>query len=222
MQIGGQTIDLKGVLFDLDGTLIDSKLDIADAANAARAHFGLDPYPVEKVLPFIGFGIRHLIAGVLGTKDEARIDAGLKAAFSHYDGHLGEKTVLFEGARELLEDLNRRGIACGVVSNKPHPLTLRTLRMLGLEGFFKAAYGDQPGIRRKPDPEAVHKALELMGVAAEDCVFVGDSSVDVETARNSGMTAVLLTHGFGDMREARNLNPDLVVHSLSEFHALLK
>jgi phosphoglycolate phosphatase len=222
MRIGGRDIFVKGVLFDLDGTLIDSKLDIADAANAARARFGLPPLPVAGVLPFIGFGIRHLIAGVLDTKDETRVEDGLKAALAHYDGHLGEKTILFEGARELLEELNRRGIACGVVSNKPHPLTLRTLQILRINHLFKAAFGDQPGVRRKPDPEAVHVALQLMGVAATDCVFVGDSSVDVETARNAGMPAILLTHGFGDLQEARNMDPDLIAHSLSELQTLLK
>jgi len=222
MHIGDRTIDLKGVLFDLDGTLIDSKLDIADAANAARARFGLPALPVKEVMPFIGFGIRHLIGGVLDTKDEARIDEGLKAALAHYDLHLGEKTVLFEGARELLEDLNRRGIPCGVVSNKPHPLTVKTLEILGLTALFRAAFGEGNGMRKKPDPEPVLKALGIMGVDASGCVFVGDSSVDVETARNAGMPSVLLAFGFGDMEAAQEAGPDLTVRSLAELATLLK
>ncbi len=222
MHINGKTIDLKGVLFDLDGTLIDSKLDIADAANAARARFGLEPYPVDQVLPYIGFGIRHLIAGVLETRDETRVDEGLKAALAHYDLHLGEKTVLFEGARELLRDLNRRRIACGVVSNKPHALTVRTLEILKIGDLFQAAFGEGNGMRKKPDPEAVVEALRIMNVKAGDCVFVGDSSVDVETARNAGMPCVFVAHGFGDLEAAEEAGPDLTVRSLTELATLLK
>lgn len=210
------------MLFDLDGTLIDSKLDIADAANTARSHFGLAPLPVEEVLPFIGFGIRHLIGGVLATEDRTRIDEGLKAALRHYDAHLGEKTVLFEGGLELLRALQGMKIACGVVSNKPHDLTVRTLDLLGLSRYFKAAFGEGTGLRRKPDPEPVLKAMEIMGVEAKDCVFVGDSEVDVLTARNAGLPCVVITHGFGDMEEARRAGPDLVVGSLKELESLLK
>ncbi len=209
------------MLFDLDGTLIDSKLDIADAANAARALFDLPPLPVNQVIPFIGHGLRHLIAGVLDSKSEARIDEGLKAAFAHYDLHLGEKTTLYNGSRELFETLRNKDIVCGVVSNKPHPLTLRTLHLLGIDGFFKAAFGDRPGVRRKPEPDAIFEALKQMEVTAADSVYVGDSAVDVECAHNAGMPSVIVTHGFGDKDELQKAGPDLVVGSLLELARLI-
>jgi phosphoglycolate phosphatase len=222
MDINDKTIDLKGVLFDLDGTLIDSKLDIAAAANAARAHFKMPPLPAEDVLPFIGFGIRHLIGGALETSWEARIDEGLKAALIHYDSHLGEQTTVFEGALELLKDLKGRGIICGVVSNKPHDLTLRTLKIFKMEGYFRAALGEGAVRNKKPHPEPVREALRRMQVKPENAVFVGDSAVDVQTARNAGIPVIVVSHGFGEKDALEQELPDLTVPSLKDLAGILK
>jgi phosphoglycolate phosphatase len=221
MDIAGKTIGLKGVLFDLDGTLIDSKRDIAAAANAARAHFGMPPLPVSDVLPFIGFGIRRLIEGVLETQDGARIDEGLAAALRYYGSHLGEYTTVFDGALGLLQALKARGIACGVVSNKPHDLTVRTLSILKMEGYFAAALGEGAVKNKKPHPEPVLEVLRLMGVEPDNAVFIGDSAVDVECARNAGMPVIVVSHGFGDKDDMERSAPDLVVGSLADLAVLL-
>ncbi len=216
--MGGQ---LKGVLFDLDGTLIDSKKDIAAAANSARLHFGLPALPLETVVGYVGRGIEHLNRKTLGTDDPQRLAEGLEVLKAYYRDHCVDQTFIYPGAKELLNTLKTRGLKLGLVSNKPHEFTLITLEKLGLMSYFTAVLGADVVARKKPDPEPLLAALEKMGISPREAVMIGDSPVDTQAARAAGMRVGLVSHGFVSKEEMTSSHPDWLVDSLKEYDEIL-
>jgi len=216
--MGGQ---LKGVLFDLDGTLIDSKKDIAAAANSARLHFGLPALPLETVVGYVGRGIEHLNRKTLGTDDPQRLAEGLEVLKAYYRDHCVDQTFIYPGAKELLNTLKTRGLKLGLVSNKPHEFTLITLEKLGLMSYFTAVLGADVVARKKPDPEPLLAALEKMGISPREAVMIGDSPVDTQAARAAGIRVGLVSHGFVSKEEMTSSHPDWLVDSLEEFDEIL-
>jgi 2-phosphoglycolate phosphatase len=217
----GVEFPLKAVLFDLDGTLIDSKKDIAAAANAARIHFGLEPLPLGTVTGFIGWGIEHLNRKTLGTEDEARLSEGMEVLKRHYRDHIVEQTVVFPHVLELLDSLKGRGVRMGLVSNKPHEFTLLTLEKLGLAPYFGAVLGADATENKKPHPEPLLKALSDLGAEPWEAVMIGDSPVDVEAARAAGMLVGIVSHGFVAREHLAAADPDWLVDTLGEFIEIL-
>ncbi len=217
----GVDIPLKAVLFDLDGTLIDSKKDIAAAANAARVHFGMPALPLEVVTGYIGWGIEHLNRKALETEDPARLSEGLEVLKAHYREHCVDQTVVFPGVMELLDFLRGRGIQMGLVSNKPHEFTLITLEKLGLSPYFKAILGADAVLNKKPHPEPLWAALSKIGAKPSEAVMIGDSPVDVQAAHAAGMLVGLVSHGFVPREHLNAADPDWLVDSLSDFMEIL-
>ncbi|MGH7739015.1 MAG: HAD family hydrolase [bacterium] len=215
-------MNLSAVLFDLDGTLIDSKKDIAAAANAARVHFGMTPLPLETVMGFIGWGIDHLNQKTLGLEDPARLAEGLEVLKAHYRDHCVDQTTLFPGVMELLNDLKNRGIKMGLVSNKPHEFTLITLDKLGLSPYFGVALGADATEFKKPHPGPLREALKRLDAQAESSVMIGDSPVDAQAAQAVPMRVGLVSQGFVDPIYLKESHPDWLVESLFEFIAILK
>jgi phosphoglycolate phosphatase len=213
--------ELKGVLFDLDGTLIDSKRDIAAAANSARLHFGMSPLPLETVLGYVGRGIENLNRKTLGTEDAQRLAEGLEVLKAYYREHCVDHTAVYPGAKELLGKLKSCGLKLGLVSNKPHEFTLITLDKLELAPYFTAVLGADGVSRKKPDPEPLLEALRRMGVSPREAVMIGDSPVDTEAARAAGMRVGLVSHGFVPREEMSASHPDWLVDSLKEFMKIL-
>ncbi len=221
MKCKGVDIPLKAVLFDLDGTLIDSKKDIAAAANAARVHFGMPALPLETVTGYIGWGIEHLNRKTLGTDDPERLSEGLKVLKGYYRDHCVDQTLLFPGARELLDFLKKRGVRMGLVSNKPHEFTLITLDRLGLSPYFGVALGADATPNKKPHPEPLLTALQRLGASPSEAVMIGDSPVDVQAARAAGMRVGVVSHGFVAKEYLNAADPDWLVDSLEEFLEIL-
>jgi 2-phosphoglycolate phosphatase len=221
MQCRGVNIQLKAVLFDLDGTLIDSKKDIAAAANAARIHFGMPALPLEVVTNYIGWGIEHLNHKSLETEDPARLAEGLEVLKAHYREHCVDQTLVFPGVRELLGFLKERGVSLGLVSNKPHEFTLITLEKLDLMKFFSVAMGADATPNKKPHPEPLLTALQKMGASPQEAVMIGDSPVDIQAARAAGMLVGVVEHGFVPREKLNAADPDWLVSSLEEFVEIL-
>jgi phosphoglycolate phosphatase len=221
MERGGMAGQLKGVLFDLDGTLIDSKRDIAAAANWARLHFGMHALPLETVLGYVGRGIEILNRKTLGTEDPQRLAEGLEVLKAYYRDHCVDHTSVYPGAKELLDNLKNRGLKLGLVSNKPQEFTLITLDKLELGPYFAVAMGADGSARKKPDPEPLLTVLRKMGVSPTEAVMIGDSPVDTEAARAAGMRVGLVSHGFVPREEMSASHPDWLVDSLKEFMAIL-
>lgn len=220
----GRDARFRGVrllIFDLDGTLIDSKLDLALAVNAVRRSMGLPELPYNEVCKLIGHGAPMLVRRALGegvTEDD--IARGLEYFIRYYGEHKLDNTVPYPGVREALAALARRRGPMAVLSNKPERPSREILEGLGLAGYFARIYGGNSFERKKPDPMGVARLLEEFGCDPAEAMLVGDSDIDVQTARNAGIWAAGVTYGLGSDGLAAH-PPDLLLDSLRELPACL-
>ncbi len=183
------------VLFDLDGTLVDSLLDIATLMNATLASHGLPTHPVDAYRRFVGRGITVLAerASEGSGADVAALVAELRA---RYRAAPVTRTRPYDGVAELLAALRARGLPLAVLSNKPHELSVAIVERLFATGTFALVLGQREDTPRKPDPSAALALAHTLGVAPERCAFVGDTDVDVITATRAGMLPVGVAWGF--------------------------
>jgi phosphoglycolate phosphatase len=188
------------VIFDLDGTLVDSRLDIAAAANAARARVGLASLPVEKVAGFVGDGARNLVARTLGPEHHALFDAALEAFFAFYAEHLVDQTRPYPGIPELLAELPG---PLAVLTNKPGALARTLCDRLGLTERFARIRGDGDVPARKPDPAGALELCAQLGFEPGLARLVGDSKADAGAARAAAIPFCGVTWGFGSEGELR-------------------
>ncbi len=214
----GKTIarfsEVRALIFDLDGTLIDSKLDLALAVNAALEELGRGPLPHEQIFSYVGRGAPSLIARALGEgATEEDCLRGLEFFIKYYSVHKLDHTALYPGVREALDAL--AGMPMAVLTNKPVGASRGILQGLGLAEHFRFVYGGNSFERKKPDPMGVETILREFGAAPAQVMVVGDSEIDVQTARNSGTWMCGVTYGFGSHRLAE-YPPDLLVDSLTE------
>jgi len=184
-----------GILFDLDGTLLDSLQDISDAVNHNLEQFGYPTRSVQEVRSFLGNGARDLIGKSIGSKDSSEIDRVFSVYLPYYEEHSLDKTKPFDGILETLLQLGEK-YPIGIVSNKPDAAT-----KLLCSQFFPRVYcvGEHGGCPRKPAPDMLQKAMVDLGV--ESCVYVGDSEVDLITAGKLGVPCVSVLWGFRDRPE---------------------
>jgi phosphoglycolate phosphatase len=214
----GKTASVRAFLFDLDGTLIDSKMDLANSLNAMLRQTGRAEMPADVIASFVGHGAPQLIASALGSaaSEQERTEA-LAIFLKHYNEKKLEKTRPYPGVKEGLQDL--AGCPMAVLSNKPAKLSVEILEALGLARYFQAVYGGDSFEKKKPDPSGALAVLSELGVAPREAAMVGDSDVDVQTARNAGMLAVEVNYGFG--QHDREKHPaDIYVNSLTELSML--
>ena len=185
------------VIFDLDGTLIDSKLDLANAVNAARGHLGMGPLDLAQISLYVGNGAPVLIRRALGPgASEADIQEGLEFFLEYYREHKLDNTCLYPGVKESLDRLRAAGLRMAVLTNKPIAPSLGIIDGLGVREYFFQVYGGNSFDFKKPHPIGVNTLRAEAGVAAEGTCMVGDSSVDVMTARNAGVLACGVSYGF--------------------------
>lgn len=186
----------KLAIFDLDGTILDTIADLTDAVNYVLNKAGYPQRTLEEVRSFVGNGIRKTIERSVPAGTPAETIDVLFADFTvHYKAHCADKTCPYEGIEELVRTLREAGMKTAVVSNKAD-YAVKMLCEEYFPGLFDAAVGDREGVRRKPAPDTVFAVLEELGVGAEDCVYIGDSDVDMHTARNAGMDEILVSWGF--------------------------
>lgn len=214
----GKTIsrfsEVRALIFDLDGTLIDSKLDLALAVNAALEEMGRGPLPHELIFSYVGQGAPSLIARALGEgATEEDCLRGLEFFIKYYSVHKLDHTSLYPGVREALDAL--AGMPMAILTNKPVGASRGILQGLGLAEHFRFVYGGNSFERKKPDPMGVETILREFGAVPAQVMFVGDSEIDVQTARNSGTWMCGVTYGFGSHRLVE-YPPDLLVDSLTE------
>lgn len=212
----------KAVLYDMDGTVLDTLADLTDAVNVSLRRFGLPEQPAMHVRDVLGNGARRLIMGCLpeGT-DERTADAVLEFYKPYYDAHCREKTAPYPGITELMQRLRDAGVKQVVVSNKPDG-AVKELAELFFGGLIESAVGESETVRLKPCPDAVLAAAKLMGVSKDECVYVGDSEVDIETARRAGMDCISVAWGFRDEDMLRAEGASCIVRSAEELFDALK
>jgi len=217
---------VKLVIFDLDGTLIDSRLDLVHSVNAALRHIGRPELPDDVIASYVGDGAPILIERALGAddRDEALIRGGLEYFLAYYREHKLDHTTVYPGIPEALEAIQNsaNGVArkLAVLSNKPVNPSRAIVEALGLGRFFSHVYGGNSFPSKKPDPEGARKLLEESQVRPEQAAIVGDSHVDVETGRNAGLYTIGVTYGFAPHTlEAES--PDVLVDSPRELEEIL-
>jgi phosphoglycolate phosphatase len=200
-------------LFDLDGTLVDSRRDLAAGVNLLLADLGLGPLPIETVMSFVGGGARVLIRRTLDHCDPeakiARDDPMLRRFLEHYWRVLLDTSVPFPGVAGGLERLRRAGVPMAVVSNKPEEPTRHIVEALELDRFFPIILGGDSLSTKKPDPEGLLLCADRLGVPLAACLMVGDSDVDVDAAHNAGMQAAWCS--WGGIHPEKPEGPDFVV-----------
>ncbi len=204
----------KLILYDLDGTLADTRRDIINGVRHALQVLEGPDLTDDEIKDCVGTGLHALIKQVFRTEDEQLADRGSKLYREHYKAHMLDHTKLYPGAREFLEHFKDRKQA--VITNKPNPFSSQILEALGVAHFFIAILAGDNGLPFKPDPAAIHHLMEETNATAEEAIFVGDSPIDIQAARNAGVEVVTLSHGFANETTLREAKPDHIVHSFSE------
>ncbi len=186
------------IVFDLDGTLIDSRRDLADSANALLATFDAPPLPDAAVIAMVGEGARTLVSRVLDAGGVITdVDRALARFLALYDERLTHHTHLYPGVADTLAALAGAGVTMSVLTNKPLAPTLRLLEHFGLTSTFAEVIGGDGTLGRKPEPAGLQALMQHAATAGDETLMVGDSWVDIETARRTGTTACFAAYGFG-------------------------
>jgi phosphoglycolate phosphatase len=214
-------VTVRAVLFDLDGTLLDSAPDLAAAANRMLAELGMAPRDPGVIATYIGKGIPRLVertlTGVLdATADAAVFARALPIYERYYAEESGRRSVPFPGVVDGLRMLREAGLPLACITNKAERFTVDLLERTGLSGFFGAVVCGDTVARKKPDPEPVLAACARLGVRAPEALMIGDSANDVQAARAAGCPVWCVPYGYNEGRPVESLDCDAIVPDLAE------
>jgi phosphoglycolate phosphatase len=184
------------LIFDLDGTLIDSQRDLADSVNATRVWMGFAPLTLETVSSYVGDGAPTLIRRAFPGAPQVELDRALAYFLEYYREHMLDATTLYPGVREALDRLHHAGVPLAVLTNKPVRFSVQLVERLGLDMHFFRIYGGNSFAEKKPHPRGIDALVAESGAARERTVMVGDSAIDIRAARNAGVQACGVTWGF--------------------------
>lgn len=218
---------IEAVLLDLDGTLLDSIPDLTDAANGMRVELGMAPLRLDVVATFVGKGVDNLVRRALagnlegGVHDTALYARGREAFFRHYHRINGDKAVVFDGVVQGLQAMRGQGLRMAVVTNKPTEFTLPLLQRAGLAGFFPVVVCGDTCVRRKPDPDQVLHACDLLDVSPEQAVTIGDSINDALAGRAAGTRVLAVPYGYNEGMDVSALDVDAIVDTLVDAARLI-
>ena len=210
----------KLVIFDLDGTLLDTIDDLKEAVNHAMSLRGFPTFTRDEVMAMVGHGARNLMRKALpdGHKDDDMVDAAYDDFKAYYITHIDVHTKPFAGIHDLLTQLHQEGVMLAVASNKFQEGTEHLIKEFFPDIPFVAVLGNRPGFPYKPSPEIVEEVLNKAGIKKEEAVMVGDSDTDIETAANGGIEGVAVGWGYRDMREIEGLT---IVETVKELQKML-
>lgn len=211
----------KLAVFDMDGTILDTLEDLKDSTNFALEKCGYPTRTYDEVRRFVGNGIRKLIERAVpeGLTVE-QIDRVHEVFTEHYKVHCADKTKAYDGIKSLLEKLRANGVKTAVVSNKAD-YGVQELCKEYFDGLFDYAIGEREGIRRKPAPDSVNEALRVLGMSKSEAVYIGDSDVDFETAKNAELPCISVLWGFRDEEFLREKGATLFVHDPAEIYDII-
>ena len=204
------------LIFDLDGTLIDSQRDLANSVNASRDHLGLEPIADQLIYSYVGNGAPVLIRRALGPEaPQTDVDKALEFFLRFYHDHMLEHTKLYPGVRLALDRLHEAGHRLAVLTNKPWRISEAIVEGLGLKAHFQRVYGGNSFAEKKPHPVGIDTLVSELNWPRETTIMVGDSSVDIRTARNAGVMACGVTYGF-QPETLKTDPPDLLIDNMTE------
>ena len=200
------------LIFDLDGTLIDSRADLAAGINHMRIHFDLEPLPLETVVRYIGNGVQRLVEGSL-QGSEVDVREALRINKEYYYSHLTVHTTLYEGAEQGIRRLTAAGHKLALLTNKPGDPSRQIMEYFGIADAFTSIIGGGDVENLKPEPDGVHRCMEVSGADAANTWMIGDHCTDLAAADNAGIKSAFVRYGFG---EERGYKPDVYFASFSE------
>ena len=203
---------MKGIIFDLDGTLIDSLEDIGVCMNKVLEKNGLKTYQIPKYKDFVGGGVEFLVNNVLNTKEELLLKDKITKEFKDvYEQQLHTKTKAYDGVYELLEKLQKEDFKIGILSNKPHEFTIEYAKLLFSNYKIEEIHGQKEQVPKKPNPQSAISIAKKFRIACEELYFVGDTKVDMQTAKNAKMKAIGVLWGFRTKEELEENGADFLV-----------
>ena len=206
----------QAVLYDMDGTVLDTLEDLYQATNAALRAFGLPAVTREKVCASLGNGASYLIHACVPAGTEEELTQSVLAWYvPYYQAHCRIATQPYPGIIPLMERLKARGVKQALISNKGDGAVQELAREF-FPGLLETAVGESATVRRKPDPDAVLAAAERMETPVENCVYIGDTEVDLLTARNAGMNCIAVAWGFRSERQLLDDGAEVIVHTAEE------
>jgi 2-phosphoglycolate phosphatase len=209
------------VIFDLDGVLIDSGKDIANAVNFTLQTLGRPTLPSAQIIGYIGPGVEGIWRQCLGADAERVLPIALPIYKARYREYCVVETTFYPGIPETLSQLKSRGKIMAVATNKPGDFTQRILEGLDLARYFDVVVGAESVQRKKPDPEAIQLILAKLKASPETTVVVGDASTDIEAAKAAGAISCGVTYGYGSLQEIMGAFPDFIIDRAEQLPALL-
>lgn len=215
---------LKALIFDLDGTLIDSAPDLRTACNKVLVHHGRREISLDEVMKFIGNGAPKLIERAFrATGDEVsgdEVQTLTQEFLAFYTGHEADETRPYPGVMETLQKLKDAGYRMALCTNKPKAPTVNLMDELGMSDFFEVVLGGDELERKKPDPQMIHHVVQEMGVEVGDAVMIGDSPNDIDAAKNAGMKNIAVSYGYRKV-SVEEMAADVVIHEMVSLPATL-
>jgi len=214
-------LPVRALIFDLDGTLIDSKRDLIHSVNAMLLEMGREKRNEETISGYIGHGAPLLVSRALGgNAKEEEMRRALGFFLAYYEEHKLDTTCAYPGVAETVAELSRKQLPMAVLTNKPVRISVRILEALSLAKHFRVIYGGNSFETKKPDPFGANTILREFGAAPKQAMVVGDSEVDVQTARNAGAIAVAVNYGFG-VHDRTQYPADIYIEKISDLVALV-
>ncbi len=212
--------DIRLIVFDLDGTLVNSQFDLLDAVNYALGKLDKNPIEQEQIAGMLGGGIRQLISLALGQNAEPAFSKAFQLFKQHYSKHFANKTKPYPGVPETLAALSSYKKA--VLSNKAHPFTVQIIRKTGLEKHFELVLGAQPDkYALKPSPEGLRYILQELNISSRQALMVGDSTHDIEAAKALNMKTCAVTYGYRPADLLKRAKPDVLIKQMQDLRELL-
>ena len=212
----------KTVIFDLDGTLLDSIEDIASSMNKVLESLQLPTHKIEDYKHFVGGGVDILVENALSNQSKEIKYEVIKRFKIEYDGKLHSKTLPYDGIYELLDELKKLDINLAVLSNKPHEFTVSYVNHFFKDYDFKEIHGQKKDVPKKPDPKAALDIVKCLDSSCENTYFIGDTKIDMQTAKSANMTAIGVLWGFRDEKELRDFGADFIVSNPLEILKIIK
>ena len=203
------------VAFDLDGTLLDSRADLAAATNHVLRSFGLHEIPPRSVFALVGEGARRLVERALGPERADDVDEGVRRFLAYYGAHLLDASDLYPGVPQMLDMLIEARVTLSILSNKPEGMSRTILEGLHLTAYFQTVIGGDTLPTRKPDPGPLLHAAALLGVPVDRLLMIGDSVNDVLAARAAGSPVLVVPYGYNEGEPVQSLDADGIVPSLA-------
>ncbi len=211
---------MSGLIFDMDGTLIDSSADIASSLNFTLTQLGMESKTNQQVRNLIGDGMRTLLERATGNKEDAFIQKAIEIFRAHYLEHCTDATTLYPNTLEILNHFRAKSMA--LVSNKPYDMVVKILNHFRLHHTFKIVLGGESTKEKKPHPEPVLKSISTMGTTPESTIIIGDGTTDIQAGKSAGTWTCGVTYGFKTMHELEPYHPDFLIDRIEELKSIIQ